>query len=61
MKELDFVIQDLESRKDKIQCEILGLFEYGQVPTANQFLELIDQCKERGNIEYAIVRVQDCM
>ena len=59
MRELDFVLQDLESRKDKIQCEILGLFEYGRTPTDGEFLDLIKQCKELDNIEYSLTKVQD--
>ena len=59
MDNLEFALGELEERKNKIQREIFGLFEYDKWPSDLEYLGLLGYAVELHNIEYAISKIND--
>ena len=59
MDDLELALSELEERKNKIQCEIFGLFEYDKWPSDLEYLGLLGHAVELHNIEYAISKIND--
>jgi hypothetical protein len=59
MNYLDQGLEELESKKHRVHCDILEIFQYGRSPSDKEFLSLGEKAKELSNIEYAIGIITD--